>query len=77
MLRLSRRIVLQYESDSDWFIDKKTEIVQLLNGISNLVCSPDETDVFVRDDIDKIKIYIYRFKKYCGDKEVMVTERIE
>ena len=69
LLRLSYRIILQYEENSAWFREKKKEIAKLLMEISEVVCRLDKAkDYYAKDDIDKIKIYTYKFNEYCGNE---------
>lgn len=64
LLRLSYRIVTQYEKDSAWFREKEKEIANLLTVLSELVCRLDRAN----DDIDEIKIYTYKFNEYCRNE---------
>lgn len=57
LLRLSYRIVTQYEKDSAWFREKEKEIANLLMELSEVVCRLDKE----KDYIDRIKIYKYKF----------------
>ena len=64
LLRLSYRIVTQYEKDSAWFREKEKEIANLLMELSEVVCRLDRAN----DDIDEIKIYTYKFNEYCQNE---------
>ena len=69
LLRLSYRIILQYEENSAWFREKKKEISKLLMELSELVCRLDKAKAYYeKDDIDKIKIYTYKFNEYCRNE---------
>lgn len=66
LLRLSRDMILQYEQDAAWFNNKKTEIAELLQETTRLVCKLDKgQNNFDKDNIIQIKIYTYKFKTYC------------
>lgn len=69
LLRLSYRIILQYEGNSAWFREKKKEISKLLMELSEVVCRLDKAKAYYeKDDIDKIKIYTYKFNEYCRNE---------
>lgn len=69
LLRLSYRIVLQYEKNSAWFKEKKKEITKLLMESAEVACRLDRAkDYYAKDDIDKIKIYTYKFNEYCRNE---------
>lgn len=66
LLRLSYNIVLQYEGKPEWFGEKKKEVAKLLMEITEVACRLDKTkDYYDKDNIDKIKIYAYKFNQYC------------
>ena len=57
LLRLSYRIVLQYEENLAWFREKKKEIARLLMETAEVACRLDKArDYYAKDDIAKIKI---------------------
>lgn len=69
LLRLSYRMVLQYEENSAWFREKKKEIGKLLMELAEVVCRLDKAiDYYAKDDITKIKIYTYKFNEYCRNE---------
>lgn len=69
LLRLSYRMVLQYEENSAWFREKKKEIGKLLMELAEVVCRLDKAiDYYAKDDIAKIKIYTYKFNEYCRNE---------
>lgn len=69
LLRLSYRIVLQYEEKSAWFREKNKEIAKLLMETAEVACRLDKArDYFAKDDIAKIKIYTYKFNEYCRNE---------
>lgn len=66
LLRLSYRIVLQYEDNPVWFGEKKKEVAKLLTEITEVVCRLDkEKNYDAEDNIAKIKIYTYKVNEYC------------
>ena len=66
LLRLSYKIVLKFESESEWFGNKEQEVDTALTKISEMVNVLDKVpDKYTRDTIDLINIYTYRYKLYC------------
>lgn len=69
LLRLSYNIVLQYEEKPEWFGEKKKEVAKLLTEITEVACRLDKAiGYYDKDNIDKIKIYTYKFNEYCGNE---------
>lgn len=69
LLKLSYRIVLQYEYNPAWFREKKKEVAKILMEITEVVCRLDKAkDYYDKDNIAKIKIYTYKFNEYCGNE---------
>lgn len=69
LLRLSYRIISEYEENPGWFREKKKEVAKLLTEITEVACRLDKViDHYDEDNIDKIKIYTYKFNEYCGNE---------
>lgn len=70
LLYLSKKILNNYESNSEWFEGREKEISNLLQELSEEVCKLDNaTDEDGRDVIYMIRVFIFRFAKYCKDNE--------
>lgn len=77
LLRLSYRIIVQYESDPTWFADKKGEIAKLLEEVKELACRLDGlTGYDAQNTINEIKVYVYKFNEHYKE-EIKETERAE
>lgn len=65
LLNLSRRIVLQFESEPEWFGDKGKEVYDILSEIFEMINILEEvSNRDIKDRMDLISIYLYRYKVY-------------
>lgn len=69
LLRLSYRIIVQYEADPAWFGDKKRDIAKLLKEVKELACKLDGlTGYDAQNTINEIKVYVYKFNEHCKEE---------
>ena len=78
ILRLSYLTVHRYEENPIWFEHKEKEVAELLREVAKLACELDKrTNYHAQDNIDRLKIYIYKFTEYCKGEPTVQTEATE
>lgn len=66
LLRLTHSMVLIYESDKDWFKNKKEVICDLLESAAEKCYMYDKLENdYASKVIDELKVFVYRFCTYC------------
>lgn len=61
-LRTLAQMVIKSEEDPDWFRSKEKNLMSIVQSIKNLL---RDIEVEKSIEIEEIKIYAYRFKKFC------------
>lgn len=71
LLRLGYKILLQYEEQKSWFGGREKSVCALLTATAEKVYSlyrtEESEDEEVRQILDEIRIFVYRFNTYCGN----------
>lgn len=55
-------MVIKSEEEPDWFRSKEKNLMPIVQSIKNLLCDIEAEKSI---EIEEIKIYAYRFKKFC------------